>query len=225
MSGNGKRDGGTEAAARRAVVDTARAMGASGLSPGRSGNVSRRWLGGMLITPSGMAYEATTPRDIVFVAADGKIADAARKPSSEWRFHLDTYAARADCGAIVHCHSMHATVLACAHRPIPAFHYMVAAAGGSDIPIAPYATFGSDALARHVAACLADRQACLMAHHGAIALGRTLPEALELAQEVEVLAEQYIKVLALGPPALLPDSEMKTVLELFKSYGRNAPDE
>lgn len=222
MSGNGKRDGGTEAAARRAVVDTARAMGASGLSPGRSGNVSRRWLGGMLITPSGMAYEATTPRDIVFVAADGKIADAARKPSSEWRFHLDTYAARADCGAIVHCHSMHATVLACAHRPIPAFHYMVAAAGGNDIPCVPYATFGTVELSRHVVTGLAARNACLMANHGQIAIGATLADALDLAREVEVLAEQYVKVLALGPAHVLPADEMAVVLEKFKGYGQKA---
>lgn len=214
-----------EAQLRRLVLATALTMSRSGLSPGRSGNVSVRFGEGMLITPTGLAYEEIGPEDIAFVSLDGTVPHARRKPSSEWPLHVAAYRIRPDMGAVVHTHSMHAVVLACANRPIPAFHYMVAAAGGSDIPIAPYATFGSDALARHVAACLADRQACLMAHHGAIALGRTLPEALELAQEVEVLAEQYIKVLALGPPALLPDSEMKTVLELFKSYGRNAPDE
>lgn len=214
-----------EAQVRRLVLATALTMSRSGLSPGRSGNVSARFGEGMLITPTGLVYEEIGPEDIVFVTLDGNVPQAGRKPSSEWPLHVAAYRTRPDMGAVVHTHSTHAVVLACAGRPIPAFHYMVATAGGSDIPIAPYATFGSEALARHVAACLADREACLMAHHGAIALGRTLPEALELAQDVEMLAEQYIKVLALGPPVLLPEGEMKTVLELFKSYGRNAPDE
>ena len=124
--------------------------------------------------------------------------------------------------AIVHTHSMHATVLACAHKSIPAFHYMVAAAGGRDIPLVPYATFGSEALSRHVADGLTERNACLMANHGQIAMGSTLAAALELAADIEVLAEQYWKVLMLGKPHVLPDAEMDLVIEKFKSYGQKA---
>lgn len=211
-----------EAVARREVLDTARAMAARGLSPGRSGNVSRRFATGMLITPSGMAYDGMQPDDIVLVAADGTVAAGQRKPSSEWRFHLAAYAARLDRDAVVHTHSMHATVLACAHRAIPAFHYMVAIAGGRDIPLVPYATFGTKALSRHVARGLRKRDACLMANHGQIAIGSTCAKALELAAEVETLAEQYVKVLAIGRPHLLDDKEMKRVLERFRSYGQNA---
>lgn len=214
-----------EQAARREVVETALAMSRRGLSPGRSGNVSRRFAGGMLITPTGMPYEDIAPADIVQVAADGSVAADQRRPSSEWRFHLAAYEARPDAGAVVHTHSMHATVLACAHRPIPAFHYMVAVAGGSDIPLVPYATFGTKKLARHVAKGLARRNACLMANHGQIAIGATCARALDLAGEVEVLAEQFWKVLALGKPIVLDDAEMAAVLERFKSYGQNAATE
>jgi L-fuculose-phosphate aldolase len=209
-----------EAAVRRAVIATARAMSERGLSPGRSGNVSCRWKGGMLITPTGIAYDAIKPRDVVFVAGDGRVPGKQKQPSSEWRFHLSAYQARPDMGAVVHTHSMHATVLACAGKSIPAFHYMVAVAGGKDIPIVPYATFGTNELATYVAGGLTERNACLMANHGLIAIGETLPAALELAAEVEVLAEQYSKVLALGPPYLLSDAEMTVVLERFKSYGQ-----
>ena len=212
----------SEAAARAAVLDCARAMSAMKLSPGRSGNVSRRWRDGMLITPSGIAYDETTPRDIVFVATDGSVPKGARKPSSEWRFHLAAYAARPDRHAVVHSHSMHATVLACARRAIPAFHYMVAAAGGADIPCVPYATFGSEALSDVVAAGLKDRDACLMANHGQIAIGASLTAALELAAEVEVLAEQYYKVLTLEKPVILDAAEMARVIEKFKGYGQKA---
>ncbi len=209
--------------ARRAVIVTALAMSRSGLSPGRSGNVSCRWRGGMFITPTGMAYEDIRPRDIVFVTTKGTLLDKkSRKPSSEWRFHLAAYRARPDMKAVVHTHSMHATVLACAHKPIPAFHYMVAIGGGNSIPLVPYDTFGTPELADFVAAGLADRNACLMANHGQIAVGTSLPAALELAHEVEVLAEQYSKVLALGEPHILPDDEMVRVLERFKTYGQRA---
>ncbi len=158
-----------------------------------------------------MAYDAITPADIVRVGPDGVAAAGQRKPSSELHFHLATYRARADIGAIVHTHSLHATVLACARRPIPAFHYMVAVAGGDNIPLVPYATFGTEELAHHVVAGLAHRDACLMAN-----------QALALAAEVEVLAEQYVKVLTLGSPHILARDEMARVLERFARYGQEA---
>ncbi len=208
--------------ARQEVLETALAMSRLGLSPGRSGNVSRRYRDGMLITPSGVAYDKLRTGDIVFVAADGSVPGGQLKPSSEWLFHLAAYRARADRGGVVHTHSMHATVLACAGKSIPAFHYMVAIAGGKNIPIVPYATFGTAKLAGYVAKGLKKRDACLMANHGQIALGETCGKALQLAAEVEVLAEQYFKVLCLGKPVILGDAEMKTVLARFKSYGQNA---
>ena len=209
---------------RRDVLDIALAMSRSGLSPCRSGNVSCRFADGMLITPTGLAYEDIGPKDIVFVAADGSVPGKQRKPSSEWQFHFAPYQARPDMNAVVHTHSLHAVVLASAERSIPAFHYMVAVACGPDIPVVPYALFGSAELAEIVARGLQDRRACLMAHHGAIAMGETLASALELAHEVEVLAEQYYKLLLLGPPQLLTDAEMQEALERFKSYGQNAQE-
>jgi L-fuculose-phosphate aldolase len=207
---------------REAVLETALAMSRSGLSPARSGNVSARFGNGMLITPSGMAYGEIMPADIVFVGSDGVPGPRQCKPSSEWHFHLAAYRQRSDRHAVVHTHSTHATVLACARRPIPAFHYMVAVAGGVDIPCVPYATFGTEELARFVADGLKQRDACLMANHGQIAIAETLAHALELAHEVEALAEQYIKVLGLGAVNLLSDEDMRAVLDKFSSYGQKA---
>jgi L-fuculose-phosphate aldolase len=207
-----------EGALRAQVVETAKRMSASGLSHGRSGNVSARWEGGMLITPSGAAYDTLTPEDIVYMDAHG--TPSGGKPSSEWRFHQAAYEARPEAGAVVHCHSRSATALACAHRPIPAFHYMVAVAGGTDIPLAPYATFGTAELAAHVADALQDRKACLLANHGQIAVGTDLEAALELAGEVENLAAKYLEVLKLGEPNLLDDAAMAEVLDKFETYGK-----
>ncbi len=209
-----------EAWLRQDIIDTALVLSKEGLSPGTSGNVSARWENGMLITPTGMAYQDMIPEDIVFMDEKGETSPGARKPSSEWRFHLSAYGARQDAGAIVHAHSRFATALACARKPIPAFHYMVAVAGGGDIPLADYATFGTSELADHVAAALKDRAACLMANHGQIACGETLDAALDLAREVETLAAQYVATLQIGEPHILGDEEMTRVLERFKSYGQ-----
>jgi L-fuculose-phosphate aldolase len=213
---------------RSEVIETALKMSRSGLSPGRSGNVSCRYQDGMLITPTGMAYDEIGPADIVFVDGQGAVAAGQKKPSSEWRFHLAAYQARRDRHAVVHTHSLHATVLASVKRPIPAFHYMVAVAGGKDIPCVPYATFGTGQLAEHVADGLKDRDACLMASHGQIAIGETLRAALELAHDVETLAAQYYKVLVLSGasifPDILSDEAMADMVERFKNYGQKWQD-
>ena len=169
-----------------------------------------------------MAYDKIKPADIVFVDDDGMVRAGARKPSSEWRFHLSAYHARTDRDAVVHTHSLHATVLACAHKPIPAFHYMVAIAGGDHVPLIDYAPFGTDELAGFVAEGLREHDACLMANHGQIAIGKNLASALELAHEIEVLSEQYFKVLTLGKPNILDDKQMADVLERFANYGQKA---
>ncbi len=204
----------------QSVIDAALTMSRSGLSAGRSGNVSVRDGDRVLITPTGMAYEELAPDDIASMALDGSVPAGSRKPSSEWHFHAAIYAARNDIHAIVHTHSNAATALACLEEGIPAFHYMVAAAGGDDIRCAPYATFGTEELAATAVNALADRKACLLAHHGVVACGETLSKAYDLAVEVETLAEQYGRARALGAVPLLDAAEMQRVIEKFKGYGQ-----
>jgi L-fuculose-phosphate aldolase len=212
-----------EQALRQGVIATARAMNAAGINRGKSGNVSarlrREGFDGFLVTPSGLPYAETTPEDIVAMTIDGE-AHGDRVPSSEWRFHRDIYASRSDALAIVHTHAPFATSLACLHRAIPPFHYMVAVAGGPDIRCAPYATFGTQQLSDNALAALTGRKACLLANHGMIALGASLAAALALAVEVETLAEMYWRALQLGEPVLLSSAEMAIVLEKFATYGQ-----
>ena len=208
-----------ETGLRRAVIDTARRMNALGINQGTSGNVSVRWKKGLLVTPSGVPYERLEPESIVYLKMDGS-HEGDLLPSSEWRFHRDILDARPDIGAVVHTHSAFATTLACLGRGIPAFHYMVAAAGGPDIRCAPYATFGTQGLSDHALAALDGRAACLLANHGQIATGPTLDKALALAVEVETLAGMYWRALQVGEPTILDPEEMAIVLEKFRSYGK-----
>jgi L-fuculose-phosphate aldolase len=205
-------------ALRETVLATARAMNASGINRGTAGNVSARLGDGFLITPSGVPYDDCTLERLVEVGLDGVVRGAG-KPSSEWRFHRDIYAARSEVDAIVHTHSPSATSLACLGRPIPAFHYMVAAAGGHDIRVADYATFGGQQLSDNALVALEGRRACLLDRHGVIATGNDCRRALALAVEVENLAEMYCRVLALGEPRVLDGEEMDRVLERFRGYG------
>ena len=159
-------------------------MNALGINRGTSGNLSVRIAGGLLITPSGVPYDSLRPGKIVAMQIDGSHTGA-WEPSSEWRLHRDIYRARENTGAVVHAHPGFATALACLRRGIPAFHYMIAVAGGSDIRCAPYATFGTQALSDGALQALDGRTACLLANHGMVCLGSDLAAALALAVEVE----------------------------------------
>ena len=217
--------------ARAAIVDACLRMNALGINQGKSGNVSLRWdrggAQGMLVTPSALAYERMGIDDIVWMAlAAGEGSpevDGLHPPSSEWRIHRDVYLARAEAGSVVHAHPSFATTLACSARGqaggIPAFHYMVAVAGGDDIRCAPYATFGTQELSTHALAALQGRRACLLANHGMLAFGASLEAALALAVEVEALARMYWQALQLGDPVILDDARMRAVIARFDGYG------
>lgn len=205
---------------REAIIAAARALQKHQLGTGTAGNLSARIERGYLITPTGMDYELLTPADIVSMDLRGNRHEGDLKPSSEWRFHQDIYAERHDTHAIVHTHSPCATALACTRQDLPAFHYMVAGAGGSSIRCAEYATYGTRELSDNALAALAGRQACLLANHGVIALGKDVASAFKMAQLVEELAKQYLFSRALGSPVLLDEAEMKVNLEKFKDYGK-----
>lgn len=209
---------------RRAIIATALEMNGSGVNQGTSGNISMRVEGGFLITPSGVPYGEIEPEDIVEMAMDATYLGD-KRPSSEWRFHRDILAARPDIEVVLHAHPIHATALATHRRDIPAFHYMVGVAGGTNIRCSDYATFGTQELSNHAVAALRDRLACLLGNHGMICVAKTLKHAMWLAIEVETLAKQYLLALSIGQPFILDDEEMARVLEQMRrmSYGQ-APD-
>jgi len=204
---------------RDQLIATARAMGANGLNRGTAGNVSVRCNTGFYITPTGMPYDTLVADDIPLMALDGS-HQGRRKPSSEWRFHRDLYAARPEFGAVLHAHSPFAVSLACLRREIPPFHYMIARFGGDTIRCADYAIFGSQELSTAALQAMAGRRACLLANHGLLVAGGDLAEALALAIEFEDLCEQYWRACQLGQPILLTPEEMRAVREKFAGYGQ-----
>ena len=203
---------------RVSMVLGAQRLSTLGLNRGSSGNIGVRLKNSFLVTPSGVPAEELLPQMMVEMDFSGAVLGPG-KPSSEWRFHRDILAARADMGAVVHTHSRYATSLACLQRDIPAFHYMIAAAGGDTIRCAPYALFGTQELSNLALQALSERKACLLGNHGMIALGTDLKAALALTLEVESLAEQYWTALQLGQPNILSGQQMQAVMEKFKTYG------
>jgi len=203
---------------RQSIIDACLRMTQLGINQGTSGNISLRHDEGMLITPTSVPYETMQPEQIVFMGLDGSF-DSRQRPSSEWRFHLDILKARPEVNAVVHAHPPYATTLAIMGLEIPPIHYMVAVAGGDTIRCAPYATYGTEQLSQHAVSALEDRLACLLAHHGMIAIGPSLSKAMWLAVEVETLARQYHGCLQIGTPPLLSKAEIKKVLGKIADYG------
>ena len=215
---------------RTEVIKYANKLNSSNLSPLRSGNISirteQKGKKGFLITPSGIKYDQLKEESIVFLELDeklnnDKISNGSLNPSSEWRFHQDIYINKHDALAIVHAHSPHATAVSAHGKNIPAFHYMIALAGGDDIKCSEYATFGTKELSQNMLIALEKRKACLMSNHGQVAFGKNLEEAFELAQEVENICHQYINTIKLGKPKILSFEEMNKILEKTKSYKKN----
>ena len=203
---------------RRSIIAACLEMNARGINQGTSGNISLREGEGLLITPTSMPYETMKPGDIVKMRLDGEVVGAGR-PSSEWRFHLDILRERPDVNAVVHAHPSFCTTLAIMERGIPSIHYMIAAAGGDSIRCAPYATFGTAELSANAVEALKGRKACLLAHHGMIAVGASLASAMWLAVEVETLARQYVNCLQIGDPPLLSSLEIENVINRMSTYG------
>lgn len=209
--------------AREQLLNISQQLCRLGLNRGTSGNVSVRvsneaGLSGFLITPSGMAAEQMNAADMVWMDFSGN-SDGHRQPSSEWRFHLDILQHRPEANVVIHTHSMFATTLSTLRLDIPAFHYMIALAGGDSIRCAPYALFGSQLLSDNAILALQNRNVCLLANHGMIAIGETLEKTLNITQEAEALCEQYLRALQVGKPYILTQQEMLDVQQKFKGYG------
>jgi L-fuculose-phosphate aldolase len=209
-------------ALRREIIAACQDMNRRGINQGTSGNISARVAEGFLITPSGLPYDEMKTADVVLMKEDGSQVGRL-KASSEWRLHTSVMAARPEVGAVVHTHSMFATTLSCLGLEIPAVHYMIAAAGGSNIRCVPYITYGTQELADAVVKALSGRNACLLANHGMIVVGPNLKRAMWLAVEVETLAAQYWRALQIGKPNILSDAQVQTVMEKFKTYGQPQP--
>ena len=212
---------------KKEVIKYAQKLNSTNLSPLRSGNVSVRVIRdnveGFFLTPSGKRYEDLIPEDIVFLSLKEeydnlKLFNTSLNPSSEWRFHQDIYRKKIEAKAIVHAHSPQATAVSVHGKSIPAFHYMIALAGGDDIKCAEYATFGTTELSKNILTALEKRKACLMSNHGQVAFGTNLKQAFELAQEVENICHQYIIALKIGEPKILSSTEMNKILDKIKHY-------
>ena len=212
---------------KQEVIEYSIKLNSTNLSPLRSGNISVRGIQddkeGFFITPSGKKYETLKVEDIVFLSLNEEKDflswfNSGKNPSSEWRFHQDIYKNKSKARAIVHAHSPHATAVSAHGKPIPAFHYMIALAGGDDIKCSEYATFGTNELSMNIIRALENRKACLMSNHGQVAFGDDLSKAFELAQEVENICHQYIIALKMGKPKILSFVEMQKILEKVKNY-------
>jgi len=193
---------------------------AEGLNHGATGNCSCRDRGGFLITPTGVDSSKLTTDMIVRMNLSGSFSELESKyqPSSEWQFHQAILKKYPEINAVVHTHSVFASALSTLGQGIPAFHYMIAVAGGDSIRCAPYAMFGTTELSNNILVAIQDRKACLLSNHGLVAMGKDLNEAFNIAQEVEHLSRLFVEAKKIGEPKLISKKQMMEVLNRFNSY-------
>lgn len=186
-------------AEREEIIQVGREMAISGLVAGTWGNISRRIdTQYMAITPSAMDYNTIKSEDIVIMDLQGNIISGNRKPSNEYPIHGQIYTHKNHINAVVHTHSVYATAMAVARKPIPANIEDLAQIVGGSVSVSPYALPGSQELAHNIVTTLGDKFGVLMANHGALGVGRTLSEALMACQVIEKGAKITIASHVLG---------------------------
>ncbi|MGH3148022.1 MAG: class II aldolase/adducin family protein [Rubrobacter sp.] len=211
---------------REEVARVAKQLIDSGLVTGTSGNVSALTPeGDVLVTPSGIDYEALEPEDVVLVDVEGKVLEGSLEPSTETPMHTGIYRARAEVGAVVHTHSIFATTLACLGWSIPPVHYMLTTLSeGGRIPLAPYTTYGTEELADYASEALGEgHNACLLQNHGTITVGERPGEAFSRTVVLEEMAEIYYRTRIAGGPILLPPEQVEEVAAKISGYGQTKP--
>lgn len=203
------------------IIEYGKKLVKNNLTKGTGGNLSifDRKSGYIAITPSGIDFFEIQPEDIVIIDLEGNIIEGAREPSSEWEMHLIPYRTRKDIDAVIHAHTMYATVLACLHKELPATHYMIAVAGPT-VRCAEYATYGTHELAINASKAMEDRNAVILANHGILAGAKDLLNVFNIIEEIEYCSEVYCKALSIGEPVILPQEEMTLMAEKFKTYGQ-----
>jgi L-fuculose-phosphate aldolase len=199
----------SEAALRRTLVEVCRALHARDLIGAGEGNVScRLGPGRLLVTPAGASKALLRPADLVVVDLAGARLRGRGRPSSELRMHLAAYAARPDVQAAVHAHPLTAVALTVAGLPPPNDVMPEASVVLGEVAVAPFATPGTDEVPRALAPLLARHEVVLLERHGALALGRTLGEALDRMETLErvsrvaLLARLAGRCEPLGPEAV-----------------------
>ncbi len=206
---------------RLLLIEYGKKLVQAGLTKGTGGNLSifDRKNGHVAITPSGIDFFEIQPEDIVIIDVDGNVIEGNRVPSSEWAMHVMPYKYRDDIDAVIHAHTMYATVMACLRQELPATHYMIAVAG-ENVRVAEYATYGSPELAKNAFEAMKDRKAVILANHGILTGANDLLNAFNILEEIEYCSEVYIKAKAIGEPVILPHEEMTLMAEKFKTYGQ-----
>ncbi|MFC6177586.1 L-fuculose-phosphate aldolase [Companilactobacillus huachuanensis] len=206
---------------REQLIEYGKKLVETELTKGTGGNLSiyDRQNGQIAITPSGIDFNKIKKSDIVILDIDGNVIDGDTVPSSEWQMHLKEYQERTDIDAIIHAHTIYATVLSVLHTPLPASHYMIAVAG-KDVRVAKYATYGSKELADNSFEAMKDRKAVFLANHGLLAGSYNIANAFNIIEEIEYCAKIYCIAKSIGTPIILPDEEMELMATKFENYGQ-----
>jgi L-fuculose-phosphate aldolase len=194
-----------------------------GFVPGTAGNLSVRLSHDrILATPTAMSKCLLKASDMVLVDMDGRRVGESRNVTSEIGMHLAIYRRRPDVQAVVHAHPPIATGFASCGLSLeePLCAEIVMALG--TIPLAPYATTGTDDVGCSIAPLIVDHDAILLANHGVVTAGDTLHNAFMRMETVEHYAHICLVARQLGCPQPISSHHLQELAEARSRYQRNS---
>ena len=212
--------------APEAVLAAAKEMLHRGLTEGTAGNISARQEDGtIVVTPTSVDYDLMEVDDLVVLDPEGNVVQAkeGRKPTSEKYLHLACLKAFDDIGSVVHSHSIHATMFAVAHMPIPACIDEFTVFCGGEVRVSEYAKSGTGGLAENMVIALKDRAAALIANHGMVAVSARPDAALKITALVERNAQIILGARMLGALHELPEEVNKEFAGIYTGFLRANP--
>lgn len=212
-----------EVTLRRDLRRLAKRLHRLGFTPGTSGNLSVRLDSKfVLATPTGVSKSMLSKEDMVIVDVDGRQYSGSRKVTSEIGMHLAVYNRRPDISAVVHSHPPIATAFACAGRSLDEPLCSEAVMSLGTVPLARYATTGTEEVAHSLAEFILDHEAILMANHGVVTYGKTLMDAFMKMETVEHFAQISLIAWQLGSAAPIQKDQLAALLDARSRYAINA---
>jgi len=203
---------------RTEVVNGSQKIYQSALVQAGEGNVSVRVPGKdeLFITPTFNQYYNLRNEDIVHMKFDGQVIGEGRKPSSEYKLHVEVYKARPKATAVIHTHSPYATMMSAARKRIPVLIEEQVIFLGGYVEISEFASAHTDEFSDSAIKALGTRNGTLMANHGVLVCGRNMDHAVKMAELVEKLAWIHYGATLMGGTNIISERSCPMFIDVFE---------
>ncbi len=208
---------------KKRMIDVGKKLDQYGLIALSGGNISCRMDSGeILITPSGMIYEEMVPADILVMDIEGEIHEGQRRASVDTIALLYIFKQRPDIKAVIHTHQPYATALGLVEDEIVCNLTTLANATRGTVNVAPYSSAASLDMGIKTVEYLDNKLAVVLKHHGVVAVGDSLKQALYACVYLEEAAKTIVLAKACGQKlSQMTQEQIDESVAVFDHYGQD----